>query len=35
MDLVDDVRNREETLGRAGCSSLNEDLGVLGSCVVL
>ena len=35
MDLADGVRNREEGVGRAGCSPLDENLGVLDSCLVL
>ena len=35
MDLADGVRNREEGVGRADCSPLDEDLGVLDSCLVL
>ena len=35
MGLADGVRNREEGVGQADCSPLDENLGVLGSCLVL
>ncbi len=35
MGWASGVRNREEGVGRAGCSPLHENLGVMGSCLVL
>ena len=35
MGLASGVRNRDEGVGRAGCSPLHENLGVMGSCLVL
>jgi hypothetical protein len=33
--LGSDARNRGGIVGRVGCSPLDEDLGVLGSCEIL